>query len=90
MNTTLQELAATIRETGPAAVRKIDEELLVKMTRAALAAVARAIDAAPDGRHKVDGLGVFQVRTVEADPDAKKKGGRRVLFVAKPPKAAAK
>ena len=83
---TLQELVATMQESGPAAVRKLDPELLAKVARAAFAAVARSVEAAPDGKHKVDGLGIFQVRTVEPDPQANKKGGRRVLFVARPPK----
>lgn len=87
---TLQELVTTMRESGPAAVRKIEPELLLKTARAAFAAVARSVEAAPDGRLKVDALGVFQVRTVEADAAAGKKGGRRVLFIARPPKVKAK
>lgn len=90
MNITIQELAATLAESGPPVVRRLEPQLLTKVARALLAAVARGVDGAPDGRHTVAGLGVFQVRTVEADAAAGKKGGRRVLFVAKPPKAAAK
>lgn len=87
MTKTIEELVTTLRTSGPAAVRKIDEATLTKLARATLATVAKTIDAAPDGKHVVAGLGVFQVRTIE--PAEGKKGGRRVLFVAKPPKVRA-
>lgn len=87
--TTLPELIARLRDESPAALGKLNDRAALKLLRAAFARVARDVGQAPDGAHKVGGLGTFAVRTVEAN-DEGKGGGRRIRFKPAQPKAAAK
>jgi nucleoid DNA-binding protein len=86
--TTLTELITRLREQQPAAFGKLDDRSATRLLRSALAAIANDVAQAPDGAVRVAGLGVFQVRTLEANAEGKG-GGRRVLFKPAPAKAAA-
>lgn len=87
--TTLPELIARISKDSPAALGNLNEGVVLRLLRAAFATVARDLDQAADGVHKVAGLGTFRVRTVQ--PDAQGKGGgRRILFAPARAKAAVK
>ena len=87
--TTLSDLIARIRKDSPAAVGNLNDRAVSRLLRTAFATIARDMDKAADGVYKVGGLGTFRVRTIEAKAEGKR-GGRRVLFKAAQPKAAAK
>ncbi len=76
---TLNELIERVRAEHPTAMAKVDDRVAARVLRAALAAIAADIDGAGDGVTKISGLGVFRVRTVEADAQGKG-GGRKVIF----------
>lgn len=86
---TLPELIQRLRKESPAAVGKLDDRIALRLVRAAFAAVASEVRAAPDGVHKIGGLGTFRVRTIAADAATGKAAARRVLFNAAAKKAPA-
>jgi len=85
---TLHELIERTSQESPAAVKDVNEHTAVKLLQAVFATLARDIEQAPDGPYRVPGLGIFGVRTVEANAEGKG-GGRRVSFRTKTPKAPA-
>jgi len=84
----LQELIQRTSQESPAAFKDVNERAAAKLLQAVFATLARDIDQAPDGPYRVSGLGIFRVRTVEANAEGKG-GGRRVSFRTKQPKAPA-
>lgn len=84
----LVELIELASKESPAAFEGIHERAAAKMLRAVLATIAREVEQTADGAYTVPALGAFRVRTVEEGAGGKG-GGRRVLFKANQPKAAA-
>jgi hypothetical protein len=84
----LQELIERTSQESPAAFKDVNERTAAELLQAVFATLARDIDHAPDGAYRVSGLGIFHVRTAEANAKGKG-GGRRVIFRTKQPKAPA-
>jgi hypothetical protein len=87
--TTIPELIASIRDESPNALGKLNDRAALRLLRAAFSTIAREMDQAPDGVYRLNGLGTFNVRTVEANAQGKG-GGRRIQFKPSAPKAAPK
>jgi hypothetical protein len=81
---TLPELIDRIRKESRAAAAGLDDQVAIRLLRAAFRTIASDVEKAPDGVYKVAALGAFRVQTAEGQ--AGKPGGRRVVFKAAPAK----
>lgn len=74
------ELIEAIKNEQPDALGKVADKRAARIVRAALAEIARQIDASEEGTVKIAGLGNFRVRNVKRGKEGEEKTVRRVAF----------
>jgi len=79
----LEQLIAQIRERQPAALDNIPDRSALRLVRASLAAIRESVEACDEGKVRVMGLGLFNVRKAAAAAGGETK--RIVRFVVQKP-----
>lgn len=77
--TTIVDFVQRLRTEAPAAVAGLQDRDAVRLLREAFGTIARDLEAADEGVHKVAGLGVFRVRKAPVKPDGTG-GGKLIGF----------
>jgi hypothetical protein len=79
-------IAASITSSGAAGLKSIPEGKVAKIVGLALAAIGKELQSVEQGIVRVQGLGVFRVKSREVEKDGQRSKVRRVGFAPSKPK----